>query len=311
MPESDIYRPSPNSLATSLLSRSRLRAYIDGLLHPWRHVTGALGGGAVAGILKRAASRRLYEYLARRYPQAEWSTMNYGYACSHGAAPPDGISPADPERLALQLYWRVATSGSRRLAGLDVLEIGSGRGGGAAFIARSLTPRRLLALDFSHAATVLARQRYASQPNLEYRQGDAEALALADASFDVVLNVESAHCYGSIPRFLTEVHRVLRPGGELLFADFVSRRNGALARLERVLRTGPLRLVAWDDISSNVVRALDLDEARKRDLIDRWATPLFRSFARGAYAMEGTAMRDEFRAGRTMYVATVLRKDAP
>ena len=51
-----------------------------------------------------------------------------------------------------------------------------------------------------------------------------------------------------------------------------------------MLRTGPLRLVAWDDISGNVVRALDLDEARKRDLIDRWATPLFRSFARGAYA---------------------------
>jgi ubiquinone/menaquinone biosynthesis C-methylase UbiE len=40
-----------------------------------------------------------------------------------------------------------------------------------------------------------------------------------DASFDAVINVESSHCYPSMGRFLSEVHRVLRPRGSLLFAD--------------------------------------------------------------------------------------------
>jgi len=291
----------------------RLRVFAGGLLHPWRRVTGALGGGVVAGFVKRTGSRCLFEYMARRYPQTEWSTMNYGYAGSPEEPSPEQISTSDPERFALQLYWRVATSGSRRgqLAGLDVLEIGSGRGGGAAFIARTLSPRRLVALDFSAAAAALAGGRYASQGNLEYRQGDAEALPLEDSRFDIVLNVESAHCYGSIPRFLAEVHRVLRPGGELLFADFISQRHGARARLEHVLQSSPLRLLRCDDISANVVRALDLDEVRKRELIERWVTGPFASFARGAYAMEGTAMRREFQAGHTVYLVAVLRKDAP
>jgi ubiquinone/menaquinone biosynthesis C-methylase UbiE len=43
--------------------------------------------------------------------------------------------------------------------------------------------------------------------------GDAENLPFPQVSFDAVINVESAHCYGSIERFLAEVHRVLRPGG--------------------------------------------------------------------------------------------------
>jgi hypothetical protein len=62
--------------------------------------------------------------------------MNYGYVGSPEEPSPEQISTSDPERFALQLYWRVATSGSRggQLAGLDVLEIGSGRGGGAALI---------------------------------------------------------------------------------------------------------------------------------------------------------------------------------
>jgi ubiquinone/menaquinone biosynthesis C-methylase UbiE len=280
-------------------------------LHPWRYVTGALGGGPVVGQAKRLVSRLLYEYLARAYPQSEWTTMNYGYAGQPTEQHSPSVELAEPERFALQLYWYVATLGSQggTLAGLDVLEVGSGRGGGAAFIARSLGPKTIVALDFSSAATVLARRRHQQDGSPEYVQGDAEHLFFAAGSFDVVLNVESAHCYGSIPRFLAEVHRVLRPGGELLLADFVSKRNGALERLYGALAGGPLRLVKVNDITPHVVRALELDEARKRELLERWVTGPFKTFARGAYAMEGTAMRRELESGQTVYLAAVLRRD--
>ncbi len=235
--------------------------------------------------------------------------MNYGYAVLPGEAPLAAAAPADAaERNGLQLYARVAGSGRRgaALGGLDVLEVGSGRGGGAAFVAAAMGPRRMTGLDVAAASAALAATRHCGLPNLAFIEGDAENLALADASFDIVLNIESAHCYASVPRFLAEVARVLRPGGELLFAGFASRRGGAHDRLAAALGDGPLVLDRVDDVTANIVASLRLDETRKRELIDRAVRAPFRSFATGAYAMEGTAMRHALEAGETAYVAAVL-----
>ena len=123
-----------------------------------------------------------------------------------------------------------------------------------------------------------------------------------------MLNIESAHCYASVPRFLAESARVLRPGGELLFAGFASRRGGAHGRLVAALEACPLTLNRLEDITPNIVASLRLDEARKRELIRRAVSAPLRSFATGAYAMEGTAMRRALEAGETAYVAAVLSK---
>lgn len=57
------------------------------------------------------------------------------------------------------------------------------------------------------------------EANLRFVKGDAENLPFGAGTFDAVVNVESSHGYPSMHRFLTEVHRVLRPDGLLLFAD--------------------------------------------------------------------------------------------
>ena len=281
-----------------------------GLFHPSRIVT-ATSSGAVAGRVRRWVVRRLYNHLARAYPLLEWTTMNYGYAILPGEAPLAAAAPADAaERNGLQLYARIAGSGRRGAAldGLDVLEVGSGRGGGAAFVAAAMGPRVMTGLDVAGASATLAATRHGGLPNLAFTEGDAEGLALADASLDVVLNIESAHCYASVPRFLAEAARVLRPGGELLFAGFASRRGRAYERLVGALEACPLTLDRLDDITPNVVASLRVDEVRKRELIGHAISAPLRSFAAGAYAMEGTAMRRALEAGETAYVAAVLSK---
>ncbi len=50
--------------------------------------------------------------------------------------------------------------------------------------------------------------------------GKAQKLPLANDSCDLVINVESSHRYENFGKFLSEVHRVLRNGGLLLFADY-------------------------------------------------------------------------------------------
>ena len=59
-----------------------------------------------------------------------------------------------------------------------------------------------------------------NQKNLSFKVGDSENIPLEKSSVDIVINVESSHCYGSFSGFLKEVSRVLRPGGRFLFCDF-------------------------------------------------------------------------------------------
>src|SRR5260221_13050169 len=83
----------------------------------------------------------------------------------------------------------------------EVLEIGSGRGGGAAYLARHFRPRRYVALDISVEANALARRQHGGESAVEFVGGGTENLPFAKGRFDVVINVEDPHCYGVIGRF--------------------------------------------------------------------------------------------------------------
>ena len=96
---------------------------------------------------KRLLWRSWYQFLARRYRDRQWTFMNYGHRPPHGAVPL-ALAPEDePDRSCIQLYHLVA--GAVDLTGREVLEVGSGRGGGASFVARYLRPSRVLGVDVS------------------------------------------------------------------------------------------------------------------------------------------------------------------
>ena len=83
---------------------------------------------------------------------------------------------------------------TRRVEGRDVLEVSCGRGGGANFVSRTFKPQRYVGVDLSQENIRLARERAARQ-GLTFAIGNAEQLDLADASFDVVINIEASHLY--------------------------------------------------------------------------------------------------------------------
>ena len=251
---------------------------------------------------KRLLWRIWYEFLARRYRDRGWTFMNYGYRVPDGT-PRLELAPEDePDRSSIELYHLVA--GAVDLSGQEVLEVGSGRGGGASFVARYLRPGRLVAIDRSWQAVAFCRARHAV-PGLSFEVGDAEHLKFAPASFDRVLNVESSHCYGDVCAFFSEVRRVLRPGGYFLYADF--RRAAELdAWLSQLLAMG-LRLVADRDLTSGVVTALEADdESKRRTIQNRIDHFLLRTFGQFA-GLRGTAIYDELRRGVLVYRAFVLQ----
>lgn len=254
--------------------------------------------GARRGLGWRAA----YELLAVRVRRPEWAFMNYGWAPTgdddRGLVRDLVLDPADePDRLCINLYER--TIAGTDLRGADVLEVGSGRGGGSLHVARHHRPRSVVGLDFSAAAVRLCR-RHRRAPGLRFVRGDAQAMPFPDATFDVVLNVESSHCYPSVPEFLAEVRRVLRPGGTLLLADF--RPADDVAALLDAVRGAGLVVEAHDDVTANVVAALRQDDERKRALIGAWLPRAVRPLMHRFAAVEGSRGFAAFDAGRTSYV---------
>ena len=170
-------------------------------------------------VIKKLIWKRWYQFLAGGYKQEDWTFMNYGFAQTDRDVQDLVLRPADEnDRYNIQLYDRIV--GGVDLTGLDVLEVGSGRGGGSSFIARYHKPQSMLGIDYSDNAVDFSSKAH-NTPGLSFRQGDAEALPCEAGSFDAILNVESSHCYGSMDRFLNEVFRVLKPGGYFLWADML------------------------------------------------------------------------------------------
>jgi ubiquinone/menaquinone biosynthesis C-methylase UbiE len=107
---------------------------------------------------------------------------------------------------------------ARDLDGHRVLDVGCGRGGLTAWIARSSRPTRHLAMDFSKVAVEKGRAM-AAQACLsrnEWKFGDIQNIPCADASIDTAFSCETIEHVPDPPRAVRELARVLRPGG-LLF----------------------------------------------------------------------------------------------
>ncbi len=101
---------------------------------------------------------------------------------------------------------------ARVRSGARTLDVASGPGYAAA--AAAARGARVAALDFSSAMVELARSQ---NPELEFREGDAEALQFPEGSFDaVVMNFGMLHL-AQPERAVAEAFRVLDAGGRYAF----------------------------------------------------------------------------------------------
>jgi ubiquinone/menaquinone biosynthesis C-methylase UbiE len=230
-----------------------------------------------SGLVRRAIWKFWYPFLTRRLREDEVLFLNYAFE----EDPPRALAldPEDePNRACIQLYHRVATQTD--LKGKTVLEVSCGHGGGASWLTRTLRPASYTGLDLNPTGIAFCRRRHRVE-GLSFVPGDAEHLPFGDASFDAVINIEASHCYPHFPRFLSEVARVLRPGGAFLYADF--RFNQGLAEWERDLAAAPLQRRASRVINAEVLRGMNRNSLRSTELIVRhlpsWMHGLGRDFA--------------------------------
>jgi SAM-dependent methyltransferase len=192
-----------------------------------------------------------YRFLSRLLTRDDVLFLNWGYEEDPPMALPLAASD-EPDRLPIQLYHSTATQVD--LNGKQVLEVSCGHGGGASYLMRTLHPASYTGLDLNTVGIEFCRKRY-NLPGLDFVQGNAESLPFPDQSFDAVINIEAAIHYLDFAGFLTEVARVLRPGGHFLYADL--RDAEAVAAWEAALADGPMRLLSERVINAEVMRGLE------------------------------------------------------
>ncbi len=135
----------------------------------------------------------------RAFEHTGWQKIPAGYHEAFGKLTTQAIQPL--------------LEAVRLKKGMSFLDIACGPGYvGAAAAKRGAT---VLAIDFSAAMVEYAKQLHA---DLEFREGDAEKLPVANGLFDAaVMNFGILHL-GEPELALVEAHRVLRAGGRFAFS---------------------------------------------------------------------------------------------
>jgi len=99
--------------------------------------------------------------------------------------------------------------------GKDVLDIASGEGYGSAIMAQAA--KTVIGVDIDPISVEFGAANFV-KPNLSFKVGSAIAIPCADHSLDVVVSFETLEHIYEHDAFMTEIKRVLRPGGLLIIS---------------------------------------------------------------------------------------------
>jgi SAM-dependent methyltransferase len=185
-------------------------------------------------------------------------------------------------------------------AGERILEVACGRGQGSFYLAAAHPDSEVVGIDLLEANVAVARILFPGLRNLSYQMGDAEKLAFEAASFDGVLCLEAAFHFPDRRRFLTEVARVLKPGGRFVLVDFAWRtRDLAVLADERIQLVR--EVWGWEDFHSHDeyladARAAGLRLVRALD----WSRRVTQALQ---WISEGVVLLGRSRLGRSLLTA--------
>ena len=215
------------------------------------------------------------------------------------------------DRWVNPLFW---TPAMRELAlekadlapGQTVLDTGAGTGFTTEGIVARVDAASVTMLDQSPHQLARSRTKPALA-NCPRVLGDAENLPFDDESFDALINVEAGAHYPHFPRFLAEVVRVLRPGGHFLYADL--RNREVISAWEAALADSRMRLNCERVVNTEVLRGMEKNSQRSRDLVSRILPALLRRIGHEFAGVQGSQVYRDLQRGKISYRMYCFAKD--
>jgi ubiquinone/menaquinone biosynthesis C-methylase UbiE len=245
--------------------------------------------------------RAAYWLIGKLDKHNEVHFMNYGY--SHPDEKHDLPESEEKNRYSIQLYKHLIDYVD--ITKKDIVEVGSGRGGGLAYIAKNYDAKSISGIDLDKGAVAFSNSHY-KFGNLSFITGDAQNLPLPDDSFDVLLNVESSHRYPQMDRFLNEVTRVLRKGGHFLFTDFLF--DYEWDGIEELFRKYSFKLLRSQDITPRVIKALEMNDPQNRAIVEKLAPKFLQKVMLNFAGVIDSETYNNFRNRRYVYRSYVFQK---
>lgn len=126
--------------------------------------------------------------------------------------------------MSIDRVWRRRVVGEvRRAKPGRILDVATGTGDLAIAMARRIRDVQVLGVDLSEQMLAVARRKIEAR-GLDGRivldRGDAERLAVADASVDVATVAFGVRNFGDLGAGLRELARTIKPGGKVVILEF-------------------------------------------------------------------------------------------
>lgn len=137
--------------------------------------------------------------------------------------------------MSIDRVWRRRVVNEvRRTKPRRILDVATGTGDLAIAMARRIRDVQVLGVDLSEQMLAVAHRKVEAR-GLDNRivldRGDAEHLAVADASVDVATVAFGVRNFGDLAAGLRELARTIKPGGKVVILEFSRPRNRAFRAL--------------------------------------------------------------------------------
>lgn len=138
--------------------------------------------------------------------------------------------------LGVDRYWRnTAIKALKSCKPQRILDVATGTGDFAILAAQHLNPQQLIGIDISEGMMAVARKKVAdaglSAEQVSFQRDDCTKLSFPDNSFDAVSSTFGIRNFEQLDKALTEMYRVLTPGGQLVILELSTPKHFPMKQL--------------------------------------------------------------------------------
>ncbi len=152
-----------------------------------------------------------------------------------------------------------------------VLDVGCGSGWAARLMAEQAGAGHVIGIDVSDEMVRVAREQSSSVANVEFQVASAEKLPFPDNTFTHAFSMESLYYYADIGKAVSEIGRVLKPGGLFVTVVDLYKENPPTHQWIETLKV-PVQLLGIEDYRSLLAQA-GFENIRDERLLDPRPVP--------------------------------------